>query len=124
MIIATTVGNLAATGISYLSSMNTITDQRAELDRMWAKAHNLNNNLASYGRKFTPNFNEPISEVLVRKVQDTIQGAKDFFYKKQSQYHHNILNDKLKMDRIGRCDSNLAKRILKKQTAVVTNSDR
>ena len=32
--------------------------------------------------------------------------------------------NKLKMDRIGPCDSNFAKRILKKQTAIDTNPDR
>ena len=56
MVIATTVGNLAAAGISYVSSMNTITAQRAELDKMWAKVHRLSSNLASNGRQFEPSF--------------------------------------------------------------------
>ena len=56
MVIATMVGNLAATGISYVSSMNTITAQRAELDKMWAKVHRLNSNLVSNGRQFEPIF--------------------------------------------------------------------
>ena len=67
MVIATTVGGLAATGISYVSSMNTITAQRRTLDQMWAKVHDLSNALASNGRQFAPRFDDPISKV-VRKV--------------------------------------------------------
>ena len=62
MVIATTVGGLAATGISYVSSMNTITAQRAELDKMWAKVHLLSSALSSSGRQFAPRLEDPISK--------------------------------------------------------------
>ena len=90
MVIATTMGNLAATSISYVSSMSTITAQRAEIDRMWAKVHNLSNSLASNGRQFAYSYGIPIS-----KVYDIIQNIKNFFHEKQSQYHESIIKDKL-----------------------------
>ena len=62
MVIATTVGGLAATGISYVSSMNTITAQRAELDKMWAKVHLLSSALSASGRQFAPRLEDPISK--------------------------------------------------------------
>ena len=69
MIIATTVGGLAATGISYVSSMNTITAQRRTLDAMWEKVQSLSNALASSGRQFAPRFEDPFTSV-VRKVRN------------------------------------------------------
>ena len=68
MIIATTVGGLAATGISYVSSMNTITAQRRTLDAMWEKVQTLSSALASSGRQFMPRFEDPFTRV-VRKVR-------------------------------------------------------
>ena len=53
-----------------------------------------------------------------------MQRAKDFIRKKQAEYTFNHKLNKLKNERIELCDSHLAKRILKKQTALVTNSDR
>ena len=62
MVIVTTMGGLAATGISYVSSMNTITAQRAELTRMWQKVHDLSSAVASSGRQFAPRIEDPISK--------------------------------------------------------------
>ena len=65
MVIATTVGGLAATGISYVSSMNTITAQRAELTRMWETVNVLRSAVASArssGRQFAPRIEDPISK--------------------------------------------------------------
>ena len=118
MVIATTIGNLAATGISYVSTMNSITAQRAELDRMWAKVHNLNRKLATTGRKFLPR--RPIFKM----VKHALQTAKNFFRKKRSQ---NFMKEKIntfKKRKIIPCEKNLVKRILKKQTSIITNSDR
>ena len=120
MVIATTIGNLAATGISYVSTMNSITAQRAELDRMWAKVHNLNSKLATTGRKFLPSLNKPIFKM----VKHALQTAKNFFRKKRSQ---NFMKQKIntfKKRKIIPCEKNLVKRILKKQTSIITNSDR
>ena len=64
---------------------------------------------------------------MATKLQEKIQSVMNFFHKKQSQYYDNIIIDKLsklKMARIASCDSNLVNGFLKKQTAVVTNSDR
>ena len=63
MVIATTVGGLAATGISYVTTMNTITSQRAELTRMWDKVNALSSAIArSSGRQFAPRIENPISK--------------------------------------------------------------
>ena len=60
----------------------------------------------------------------MKKVRGVMQRAKSFFRRKRT---HNFMKrklNKLKMDRIGPCDSNFAKRILKKQTVIDTNPDR
>ena len=74
MVIVTTMGGLAATGISYVSSMNTITAQRAELTRMWQKVHDLSSAVASSGRQFAPRIEDPISKGRYSKLSIIIPG--------------------------------------------------
>ena len=121
MVIVTTIGGLAATGLSYVSSMNSITTQRAELDRMWTTVHNLNSALASSGRRFR--LNDPVS-IGMRRVKNAILSAVGYLRKKRAQ---NIMKRQLNIlsrRTIGPCDTSFSKRILEKQTPVVTNSDK
>ena len=120
MVIATTIGNLAATGISYVSTMNSITAQRAELDRMWTKVHNLNSKLASTSRQFLPSLHKSAFKM----AKHALRTAKKFLRKKRSQNFMKRKINTFKKKRIIPCEKNLVKRILKKQTSIITNSDR
>ena len=53
-----------------------------------------------------------------------VQKAKGFFRKKRTQNIMKRRLDNFKMDRIGLCDSSLAKRMLEKQTPIDMNPDR
>ena len=117
------MAGLAATGASYLSAVDRIRGQRNQLDQIRVRVNELNSLLSINGRQFTPTFNNPVSN-MVRTVQNAFNNAKSLFQNDQSRKHILRKFNQLKRTRIGACDSNFEKRILKKQTPVVTMSDR